>query len=238
MGAMNQEVVISHRFRGPPNSANGGYACGVVAAGIEGDAVVTLRLPPPLDHPMTLSSDGSESRLLDGEALVGEASTADLELDVPEAPSLEEAADASRRYAGFDFHPFEECFVCGPNRDEGDGLRIFPGRLLEGGPSVAPWAPHASLGTPEGLIDRRHVWAALDCPSYFGLDRLPLALLGRLTTQIDRVPRVGEQLISMGWEIDVDGRKHRAGSALVTPDGEVLARGLATWIELSGPSPK
>jgi hypothetical protein len=232
---MNHEVVIDRRFRGPPNSANGGYACGVVAAGVEGDAVVTLRVPPPLDHAMTLSGDGSASRLLDGETLVGEASAADLELEVPTPPSLAEAADASRRYAGFDSHPFEECFVCGPNRDEGDGLRIFPGRLGVGGPSAAPWVPHHSLGTSEGLIDRRHVWAALDCPSYFGLERLPLALLGRLTARIDRVPAVGEQLIAMGWEIDVDGRKYHAGSALVTPDGEVLARGLAIWIELSGP---
>jgi hypothetical protein len=38
------------RFNGPPGSANGGYACGVIAQHVPSDLVeVTLRRPPPLD---------------------------------------------------------------------------------------------------------------------------------------------------------------------------------------------
>ena len=40
-------IVIDRRFRGPAESGNGGYACGVFARGEE--AEVTLRLPPPLE---------------------------------------------------------------------------------------------------------------------------------------------------------------------------------------------
>ena len=38
------------RFNGPPGSANGGYACGVIAQQVPSHLVeVTLRRPPPLD---------------------------------------------------------------------------------------------------------------------------------------------------------------------------------------------
>ena len=34
----------------------------------------------------------------------------------------------------------------------------------------------------------------------------------------------------LGWRIGEDGRKRYAGSALLTADGEVLARSHSTWI--------
>jgi hypothetical protein len=78
------------------------------------------------------------------------------------------------------------------------------------------------------------VWAALDCPSYFGLPSAPLALLGRLTASIEVLPEIGEPLVAIGWPIETEGRKYFAGSALANRDGEVLARAAATWIELEG----
>ncbi|HEX6145779.1 MAG TPA: hypothetical protein VF083_03310 [Acidimicrobiia bacterium] len=231
---MSTEVVIERRFRGPPESGNGGYSCGVVAEGVSGVATVTLRLPPPLDRPLTLSGDGEQSTLTDGESIVGEAARSTLDLEVPEAPGLESAMEAARGYAGFDFHPFPGCFVCGPERAPGDGLRIFPGRVGAGDIVAAPWTPDESLRGADGTVDRRYVWAALDCPSYFGLPTAPLALLGRLTASIEALPEVGEPLVAIGWPIDAEGRKHFAGSALANPDGEVLARAAATWIELEG----
>lgn len=226
--------MIERRFRGPPESGNGGYSCGVVAEGVSGVATVTLRLPPPLDRPLTLISDGEQSTLTDGESIVGEAARSTLDLEVPEAPGLESAMEAARGYAGFDFHPFPGCFVCGPERAPGDGLRIFPGRVGASDIVAAPWTPDESLRGADGTVDRRYVWAALDCPSYFGLPTAPLALLGRLTASIEALPEVGEPLVAIGWPIDAEGRKHFAGSALANPDGEVLARAAATWIELEG----
>jgi hypothetical protein len=227
---VTREIVIDRRFRGPPNSVNGGYACGVVSEGIEGVTTATLRLPPPLETAMTLVGDGQQRRLMVGESLVGEAVPSSLELEVPEAPTLEEAIEASRRFAGFDAHIFPGCFVCGPERDPGDGLRIFPGALEGREVVAAPWTPDPTLAAADGLVDRRHVWAALDCPSYFGLPRAPMALLGRLTAGIDRRPEVGEPLVSIGWATGVDGRKHFSGSALADARGNVFARAAAIWI--------
>ena len=48
----------------------------------------------------------------------------------------------------------------------------------------------------------------------------PMALLGRLTARIDRLPEVGERLVAIGWPMGVDGRKHFAGSALLDADGD------------------
>jgi hypothetical protein len=231
---VSTEVVIERRFRGPPQSGNGGYTCGVVAEGVSGVATVTLRLPPPLDRPLTLTGDEEQSRLTDGENIVGEATQSTLDLEVPEAPGLEVAVEASRRYAGFETHPFPGCFVCGPERAPGDGLRIFPGRVGTTGIVAAPWTPDDSLQGADGRVGRRHVWAALDCPSYFGLPSAPLALLGRLTASIEGLPEVGEPLVAFGWPIEVEGRKSFAGSALANREGKVFARAAATWIEVDG----
>ena len=233
---MKTRVVIESRFRGPPSSANGGYACGLVAEGVDGVASVTLWVPPPLDTPMDLAGDGEQSRLMDGDVLVGEAKLAVLDMAVPTPPSLEAAIEASERYVGFDHHPYETCFVCGPVREPGDGLRIFPGAIDAAGLVVGPWTPDETLVSADGTVDRRHVWAALDCPSYFGLVPSPMALLGRLTAEIDRGPEVGEPLIAMGWAHRSEGRKHFSGSALASGDGEVLARADAIWIELKDSS--
>jgi hypothetical protein len=59
-----------------------------------------------------------------------------------------------------------------------------------------------------------------------------LALLGRLTARIERLPEVGERLVSIGWPIDSDGRKHFAGSALADIEGGIVAHAVATWIEI------
>ena len=229
---MSTEIVIDPRFRGPPNSANGGYACGVLAEDIGGVATATLRRPPPLDVPLSLVGDRRQMRLMDGDDLVGEAMNDTLDVLVPAHPSFDTAAAASRRYAGFEAHPFPACFVCGPDRAPGDGLRIFPGRLDGSTVVAAPWAPDESLAGAGGVIDRRHVWAALDCPSYFGLDGAPMALLGRLTARIDRLPEIGERLVAIGWPIGVEGRKHHAGSALLDDAGVEVAIAAATWIEI------
>lgn len=230
---MQREVTINGRYSGPPQSANGGYAAGVVAEGVEGVSTVTLRIPPPLDTPMILHGDGAESSLTHGELLVGEGISSDLDLAVPDPPSLEEAVAASQQYVFLDGdHVFPKCFVCGTDR-ENDGLHIYPGPVDGSDVVAAPWTPDTTLGSDGEAIDRRYVWSALDCPSYFALGTTPVAVLGRITAAIDRVPLVGEQLIAMGWPMGTDGRKLYSGSALATPAGEVLAKAATTWIELT-----
>jgi hypothetical protein len=217
-------MIVPGRYNGPPDSANGGYACGLVAGLLGGVAEVTLRLPPPLDRELDVLRTDGRVEIRDGEALVAEAEPVELEVEVPAPVSVETAADASTRYEGFVHHAYNTCFVCGPARE--DGLRVYAGPV-EGRPGVlaAPWTPGEDV-SPE------LVWAALDCPSGWAVDDFQRegVLLGRMAAEIDRLPAPGEPHVVLGWRIGEDGRKRFAGSALLTADGEVLARARSTWI--------
>jgi hypothetical protein len=41
--------------------------------------------------------------------------------------------------------------------------------------------------------------------------------------------------VAVGWGLGSDGRKHYTAAALLTPDGDVVGRSRATWIELKPP---
>lgn len=69
-------VTIHRRFRGPLDSANGGYAAGLLGPRIGGPAEVTLRLPPPLERPLAIRRDHGRLLLEDGVRLVAEAASA------------------------------------------------------------------------------------------------------------------------------------------------------------------
>ena len=62
-------------------------------------------------------------------------------------------------------HPFPTCVVCGPDRDPGDGYRIFPGRLAGDGLFAADWTPDPSLADDVGHVRPECLWGALDCPT-------------------------------------------------------------------------
>ena len=217
-------MTIERRFRGPEGSANGGYTAGLLAAFLKGPAEVTLRLPPPLERPLTVEADGERLLLLDGEALVAEAVPAQVELDVPAAVSWDEAARASDHYVAFEADGFRGCFSCGHLRSEGDGLRILPGRSAPDDPVAAPWiAREVSLPV---------VWAAIDCSGAYALSAQGRGetLLGRMAARIDRLPEEGERCVVMGWRCGGAGRKLYAGTALRSAEGDLLAVARQTWI--------
>jgi hypothetical protein len=229
-----QEIVIQERFCGPPDSGNGGYVCGLVARIIGGAAEVTLRRPPPIGRGLVVHRSSSGVAILDGEAVVAQGVSADVDVEAPEPVGLEDAAEAARRYAGFALHPFPTCFVCGPHRHEGDGLRIFPGSVA-GRPIVAaPWMPHQSLVGADGRVRPEVVWAALDCPGAFahGFPEIPM-VLGRFGARVLRAVEAGEECVAVGWSAGVEGRKYFAGTALFGDDGELRAIARATWIRLT-----
>src|SRR6266581_4535980 len=119
---------IPPRFRGPPGSGNGGHVCGRAAAYIGAPATVTLRRPPPLGTALAVERDGDGSvRVRDGATLIAEARPApdapDLEIPGSVSPAQARAAAGRARY--FQDPLFPGCFVCGPARQPGDGLRIF-----------------------------------------------------------------------------------------------------------------
>ena len=228
-------VVISGRFRGPPRSANGGYACGVIAAPLAGTVTVRLTAPPPLDTELRLESTEDQSRLLHGDSLIGAARRSTLDL-VPHAPpTLAEAADAATRYVGHITHSFPTCFVCGPQREPGDGLRIFPGRLADRALVAAPWIPDSSLADATGNVAPLYLWSALDCTGAFAVlpeSRERTIVLGELTARIDGAAVPGQPHIAVGWALGADGRKRYAGSAVHSASGALIAVARATWIEV------
>jgi hypothetical protein len=126
--------------------------------------------------------------------------------------------------------------VCGPEREDGDGLRIFPGTVEGRDVVAAPWTPTRSVCDASGVVQPEIVWAALDCPSWFGILAFEVgakyALLGQLTARIHRRPGERERCVVVGWASGRDGRKLHGGSALYDSDGSLLASGAATWIEL------
>lgn len=217
------ELVIEPRFNGPAGSANGGYTCGLVADFLDGIAEVTLRRPPPLGRALRVERQEGRVVVLDDDAVVAEAVEATFELALPEPPTTQEAVSASARYPGFDEHAFPTCFVCGPDREVGDGLRIFAGPLRDG-LVAAPWTPTE--------VDRHVVWAALDCPGAIavGFPDRGETLLGRFAASVDELPEVGETCVVVGWPLGEEGRKLYAGTALYGEDGRPLARARATWI--------
>lgn len=227
-------LTIDSRFNGPPNSGNGGYVCGLLAREIDGPTEAALRVPPPLNKPLTLTRDGERVLLRDGDTLIGEAKPTALDFKAEPAPSLADARDAAKRYAGL-HHAFPTCFVCGASRAKHDGLDIFTGKVSDRDMVACTWSPAADLADADGRVAPEFIHAALDCPGYWSLSGAGevVAVLARFGVSIDAPPpRVGEELIVAAWPLSSDGRKHKAASALYDADGAVLARAEALWIEL------
>ena len=231
-------IRIPARFNGPPDSANGGYACGLVAGAMGVDsAEVTLRDPPPLETDLMLESDGPRISVRDGDTLVAEGrpTVPALQLLEPIAPAqAAEAARAGRARWATD-HPFPTCVVCGPERRPGDGLRLSPGPFGGEGTFACDWTPDASLADDDGLVRSECVWAALDCPTSAPIANWgegPPVMLGRLAASLDAPVRAGEPHAIVTWALAREGRKRRAGAALFDAGGQALACSRALWIEL------
>jgi len=228
-----ETIVIPARFNGPRDSGNGGYASGIVAAHLEEPAEVNLRSPVPLDVPLGLVRDGALLRVLDGETLVAEArALPGLDLAVPDPVNLEQARSASERYRASSDGVFSSCFVCGPARE--DSFGVFAGQV-EGRDLVAsPWTPPAWTAGDDGTVRPEFVWATLDCPTYFALHlegELTLSMLVRQSAELRAPIRAGEEHVVIAWPISISGRKRLAGSAVLTPDGEIAAVAEALLIE-------
>jgi len=226
-------LTIAARFCGPATSSNGGFFAGSVAALAAGTVTVRLLKPPPLDREFAVEElEGGVLRVLDGAEPVGEARPAALDLELRAAPDYLEAVEASRHYAGFRYHRFPTCFVCGTHRVRGDGMRIFAGAIAERALVAAPWVPDASLDAGDGKVRAEFMSAALDCPGYYAVapdDRM--MLLAEFTAHVDRRVHVGESCTVVGWQIGSSGRKHDAGTALFDGEGNLVGRARALWIE-------
>jgi hypothetical protein len=239
------KIVIARQFCGPPNSGNGGYVCGVLARDLDGPATSVLRARVPLDVDLDLRIDDGAVLMTDVEGgLVGKGSPADPALlpTPPAPPSLQAARAAQARHPGLQQSIHPTCFTCGPERGEGDGLRVFPGQVegAAAGHVACVWTPDTAFADADGLVPGEVIWAALDCPGFFAWlvrEGRHGALLGTMTGEVLRRPRTGEPCIVTAWPMTREGRKETAGVALFSADGELLARGHQVWIMSVAPVP-
>ena len=245
-------VVVPERFRGPPSSGNGGYVCGLFGGLLtEGRfdlpeqqaAEVTLRAPVPLDQPLAVRREGGVLRAHHGETLVVEAALASLQLEVPAAVSWEQALAvrehspslkvALHPWLGKErkgFHPI--CFCCGAELAADEGLHVYAAHVPERDQVAAAWRCHASLGDAEGRVPAELICAALDCPGQFAwlAQGTRTGLLGRLTARVEKLVRVDEPCVVIGWTMGNEGRKFYAGTALFDSAGTLCAYAKAVWI--------
>lgn len=240
-------LTVAARFRGPDGSGNGGWVAGAVAALLPGGSLqqaveVTLRRPPPLDRPLPAESTADGVRVLDDRA---EDAAGDAAAEAPavvvearevydEVPTLDPVAFADARaaenhYLGLHAHPFPECFACGPERAEGDGLRIFPGPV-----AGRPEGHVAATWRTGDDVDLATVWAALDCPGGWAgsFDAERPMVLGRITAVVEEIPAPDEELIVAGTLLGREGRRTTTATTLRRTDGSVVGRALHTWITL------
>jgi len=235
---MSSTIRIARRFCGPPDSGNGGYSSGALASLLAGPAECTLRKPIPLERDLEAVASGEGAHLLDHGEVIIYAVRAAIEVARHEAAPLDQAERAAATSPAFGPHPFPTCFTCGPQRAQGDGLRIFPGQLPQADEKrsifAAPWIPDSSLTSGGVVVRPEFVWAALDCPTGFaaGFPWRGTLVTGRLAVEQIATVYPLRPYVVMSWPTGEQGRKFHAEAALWGPDGELCARARATWIKL------
>jgi hypothetical protein len=245
-------LIVPARFCGPPSSGNAGWTAGALAALMDHDCPdnravpwpairVALRRPPPLDTPLDVVDGAAGTVASVGGAVVASAALTDTVPTVVEPVPAAGARAAMASYPGLAAHPFPTCFACGVDRAEGDGLRIFPGRVTDqdGAARVAAtWTPHPSVAEDwhTYVDDVRHAslattWAALGCIGGWAgdLTERPMVLAG-MTARVDALPVVGEEHVAVGLARGQEGHENFTASTLYDTDGRVVACAEHVWV--------
>jgi hypothetical protein len=247
-------IELSAQHCGPPQSGNGGYVCGLCAhryamhvsayadsGALRGPFAFEAKYsqPAPIGAPAILAAtdSGSELKSADGAVLFAGGRPAAGEFAAPPAvAAYDQAERAAARYLSADEHLFPDCFVCGPNRKAGDGLRIFAAPFSETDATVAAaWKLDAAFASAQGVIPLPIVWSALDCPGYFAYlfasgDRKTPTVLARMRATVFSNRVSSPELVVMGW---IQRRKApfiEAGTALYE-GARLLAQAECVWMQ-------
>ncbi|MGP3991754.1 hypothetical protein [Streptomyces sp. 3N207] len=229
-------LVVPSRYNGPAHSAQGGLVCGLLAGLAEPrlgpDVVVTLHAPPPLETALELRPAGRRYALYERERLVAVVAAARRPPPPPPAwVPYARAQEAAEHFEGVRGHPFPDCFVCGPDRPDGLGLR--PGRVPgETGTVASPWHPRPEPAAGPGQsVPAELVWAALDCPGGWADDPVGRPMvLHRIAARIEARPRAGDVCVLVGRVTRRQERTSENVTALYDVSGALLARAAATWV--------
>jgi hypothetical protein len=237
MAGMPETVVIGRRYQSWEGVAHGGYVAGLAAARVGPECEVTLRHAAPFDQELRLEhGDDGQVEITDGDAVIVRGAPADVQVEPPPPVPFEEAASREWVHDTLTDHPTPDCFCCGYQRAEGDGLRVFPAPVPERelGQVAAGWIPAPAFAGDDRSLRTEFVWAALDCPGFWGMalsiGHMPNVITIRLGASLRGPVRPGEPHVVMGWPIAHRGRKFLCGSAIFGPDGTLRAAGRATWL--------
>lgn len=228
-------LTVPRRFCGPPDSGNGGYTCGLLAQELGGVVECTLRAPVPMETPLELERTEAGGALRYNGKTIVEASRANIAVTPRPPVSLQVATDAMASSPALGHqHPFPTCFVCGPKRTPGDGLRIFSAPANDG-MFAAAWLPDSEFGDKDGLLRPEFLWSAMDCPTGFasGFPSVGKLVTGRLAVEQLKDIRTEESCVLMAWPLGVEGRKHFSAACLYQND-VLCAVAKATWIKIEG----
>lgn len=245
------QISISSRYCGPPDTANGGYLAGLLSGYFDrGDALsISFRAATPLEKVLkvieTENESGKTVQIVDDENVLAMAKVRDIEVGRPALPPVEQINSVEMQCAGFIGHPFPACFVCGPDRPRGDGLGIYPGPvelkgLSEGLNSgvAAEWTLLDDLKDNDGKVKNEFIWAALDCISAFAnLEKkenqyLVPMVLGNISARLEQ-SLAGDKAYVIAWPLKVEGRKAFANSIIYNQQQECIAVGQAVWVSLN-----
>ncbi|MEU5533760.1 hotdog fold domain-containing protein [Streptomyces sp. NPDC020362] len=232
-----ETITVPGHLRGYPGVAFGGYVAGVLAGRAAAKTVrVDFRRPTPVEVPVGLTETADGGAVLTGaDGVLAVATPGELDLEVPEPPSWDEASAAAEAYRAAPPAGTVDCFGCGLGRTPDTGLRqhcgVVPGRDLV----AAAWTAGPALADSEGMLPAELVWGALDCPgNAAGRLRGSLregAVTASITARLFRPVPVSSPLVSYAWVLSEEGRKHRMGVALATAGGDLCALASALWVD-------
>lgn len=232
-------IAIAPRFNGLPDIALGGYVGGVLSRG-RPTSEVQLRRPVKIGklYETVDNLDGTRS-LQEGSEVLAVIRDSVLDLELPQPIGLEETEAAAKEYVGYRKHLVPNCFNCGPLRSEGDGLRIFPGKVTGSNVVAAPWTPAKWLGDSSGRIEPEFIWSALDCPTIWALilhgqpESKDMAVTASLAVKLITPIQAGRPHIVMGWKISEIERNKVAGGAIYSAEGQLCATAKHTLVKTS-----
>lgn len=229
-------IVVPELYVGYPEVAFGGYIAGVLAQRSGARTVrVDFRGPVPVEVPVRIAETADEGvELGEAERPLAAARPAELPLEVPAAPSWDEADAAAERFRAAPPSGVVDCFGCGL-RSADRGLRVHGTPVPDLGLVASAWTPSHAFADADGLLPTQLVWGALDCPGHWAGRFLGTLRAGAVTASLTgtvlRPVVAGEPHISYAWLVSESGRKHTMGVALATAEGELCGVSEALWID-------
>ncbi|MFC8242070.1 hypothetical protein [Streptomyces chartreusis] len=229
-------IVVPELYVGYPEVAFGGYIAGVLAERSGARTVrVDFRGPVPVEVPVRIAETADAGvELGEAERPLAAARPAELPIEVPAAPSWDEADAAADRFRAAPPSGVVDCFGCGL-RTADRGLRVHGTPVPDLGLVASAWTPSHAFADADGLLPTQLVWGALDCPGHWAGRFLGTLRAGAVTASLTgtvlRPVVAGEPHISYAWLVSESGRKHTMGVALATAEGELCGVSEALWID-------